>query len=257
VPPLFEEHASPPLVDDDHVPPSSMRTPPRGTGACVCVALRTRESGAALLAVLVPMTLDAWAAVQRRKRLRIVMGISGWEIAHAAVSRRPPISLVTVVARTRMCTHDAKGWGSFHRSRTLFCRPVPHPSVTIRNFCVACMRLKCAGRTGGGVRLSLLFSLILSYFSLAGTLERHSHQHSKAERRERRRRDRGPLSDLSGSADTQQPVPPPAEGAFSWLPDMCSLMATPEHMRTPRATPRGNPLYEHRSSSNGGCLNCL
>jgi hypothetical protein len=35
----------------------------------------------------------------------------GWEIiAHAAVSRRPPISLYTIVARTHMYTYDAKVW---------------------------------------------------------------------------------------------------------------------------------------------------
>jgi hypothetical protein len=31
-----------------------------------------------------------------------------WEIAHAAASRRPPISLDTIVARTRMYTYAAK-----------------------------------------------------------------------------------------------------------------------------------------------------
>jgi hypothetical protein len=34
----------------------------------------------------------------------------GWEIAHAAVSRRPPISLYTIVARTRMYTYAASVW---------------------------------------------------------------------------------------------------------------------------------------------------
>jgi hypothetical protein len=32
----------------------------------------------------------------------------GWEIAHAAVSRSPPISLSTIVARTHMYTCAAK-----------------------------------------------------------------------------------------------------------------------------------------------------
>jgi hypothetical protein len=32
----------------------------------------------------------------------------GWEVAHGAVSRRPPISLYTTVARTHMYTYDAK-----------------------------------------------------------------------------------------------------------------------------------------------------
>ena len=34
----------------------------------------------------------------------------GWEIAHAPVSRRPPISLYTIVARTHMYTSAAKVW---------------------------------------------------------------------------------------------------------------------------------------------------
>jgi hypothetical protein len=51
----------------------------------------------------------------------------GCEIAHAAVSRRPPISLSTIVARTPMYTYAAKV-GSAHRSRNIFCRPVRYDS---------------------------------------------------------------------------------------------------------------------------------
>jgi hypothetical protein len=36
----------------------------------------------------------------------------GWEIAHPAVSRRPPISLYTSVAHTHMYTRDANVWDS-------------------------------------------------------------------------------------------------------------------------------------------------
>jgi hypothetical protein len=39
-----------------------------------------------------------------------LFGCGWWEVALAAVSRRPPISLYTIVARTRMYTHDAKVW---------------------------------------------------------------------------------------------------------------------------------------------------
>jgi hypothetical protein len=53
------------------------------------------------------------------------VGDFGWEVAHAAVSRRPPIPLDGIVARTRMYTHDAKVWAL---SRTIFCRPVPNPN---------------------------------------------------------------------------------------------------------------------------------
>jgi hypothetical protein len=36
----------------------------------------------------------------------------GWEVAHAAVSRRPPIPLATIVARTHIYTHAASVWDS-------------------------------------------------------------------------------------------------------------------------------------------------
>jgi hypothetical protein len=37
-------------------------------------------------------------------------GDFGWKIAHAAVSRRPPISLYTVVARAEGYAYDASVW---------------------------------------------------------------------------------------------------------------------------------------------------
>jgi hypothetical protein len=43
------------------------------------------------------------------EKVRIVRDF-GWEIAHAAVSRRPPIPLDTTVARTHMYTYAAKVW---------------------------------------------------------------------------------------------------------------------------------------------------
>jgi hypothetical protein len=46
----------------------------------------------------------------------------GWEMAHAAVTRGPPISLYTMVLRT----------GGVHRSRAISCRAAPYLSVTIR-----------------------------------------------------------------------------------------------------------------------------
>ena len=60
------------------------------------------------------------------------------EIAHEAVSRRPPVSLDTTVARTHMHTYAAKVWIlSVCRSATIFCRAVPNLTVTIRNCYVA------------------------------------------------------------------------------------------------------------------------
>ena len=67
------------------------------------------------------------------QKLRIVyVRDSGREIAHEAVSRRPPISLYTVVARTHMFTYDARVWdlsiirGPFSVAR----------AKLIRNFCI-------------------------------------------------------------------------------------------------------------------------
>jgi hypothetical protein len=47
----------------------------------------------------------------------------GWEIAHGAVSRRPPISLYTTEARTHMYTYDAKVWDlSMFKEHFLSCQ---------------------------------------------------------------------------------------------------------------------------------------
>ena len=69
------------------------------------------------------------------QKLRIVMVRDfGWEIAHEAVSRRPPISLDTIVARTEGCTYDANVCdlslvqGPFSLAK---------PRVAIRNCCIA------------------------------------------------------------------------------------------------------------------------
>jgi hypothetical protein len=51
----------------------------------------------------------------------------GWEIAHGAVSRRPPISFDTIVARTG-ATHTTLGLGFVRHSRTILCRAVHRPS---------------------------------------------------------------------------------------------------------------------------------
>jgi hypothetical protein len=59
----------------------------------------------------------------------------GWEIAHAAVSRRPPISLSSIVARTHMYTYAAKVWDLFLVQGPFSVAPVPNP--TIRNFFIA------------------------------------------------------------------------------------------------------------------------
>jgi hypothetical protein len=40
-----------------------------------------------------------------------------------------------------------RGFGFVHRSRTLFCRAVPNPNITIRNFCISVRRV--VGGAGG------------------------------------------------------------------------------------------------------------
>jgi hypothetical protein len=68
------------------------------------------------------------------------VGDFGWEIAHEAVSRRPPSPLYTIVAHTEGYTYDAKVWdlsivqGPFSVAP---CQARPSPIVTIHNFCIA------------------------------------------------------------------------------------------------------------------------
>jgi hypothetical protein len=62
----------------------------------------------------------------------------GWEIAHAAVSRRPPFFLGTTVARTAGYTYAATVW-DFSRVQGPFPVALPNPNAndTIRNFLIA------------------------------------------------------------------------------------------------------------------------
>ena len=65
-------------------------------------------------------------------RRYVTSGDFGWETAHGAVTRRPPISLYTMVPRTEGYTYAAKVWDS-----SLVQGPfsVAKPQeVTIRNF---------------------------------------------------------------------------------------------------------------------------
>jgi hypothetical protein len=48
--------------------------------------------------------------IQRWTRVRIATLGFKEKRAHVAVSRRPPISLYTIVARTHMYTYDARVW---------------------------------------------------------------------------------------------------------------------------------------------------
>jgi hypothetical protein len=73
------------------------------------------------------------------QKLRIVTSGFG-EIAHDAVSRRPPISLYTIVARTHMYTYDAKVWDWFIVQGPVSVAPCQTLIVTIRNFSIAVPR---------------------------------------------------------------------------------------------------------------------
>jgi hypothetical protein len=66
------------------------------------------------------------------------------DIAHGAVSRRPPISLYTMVARTGGYAYDVGVWDLSVVQGPIFCRAVPNPNVTIRNFCIAAQRRRRA-----------------------------------------------------------------------------------------------------------------
>ena len=78
--------------------------------------------------------------VKAMQKLRIgTGGISGGRRAHAAVSRRPPIPLARIVARTRMYTDAAKVWDS-SIVQGFSVAPCPNPTVTIRSFSIAVLR---------------------------------------------------------------------------------------------------------------------
>ena len=60
------------------------------------------------------LEVEPSAAPTAMQKLRIVtLGISGWGIAHDAVTRRPPISLDTMVPRTEGYAYDVGVWDLF------------------------------------------------------------------------------------------------------------------------------------------------
>jgi hypothetical protein len=61
----------------------------------------------------------------------------GWAIAHGAVSRRPPISLYTIVARTRMYTYDAQVWDFSLVQGPFAVAPCPRRLLTARGLHVS------------------------------------------------------------------------------------------------------------------------
>jgi hypothetical protein len=61
----------------------------------------------------------------------------GWEIAHGAVTRRPPISLYMIVARTGSYTYIVGVWDLSIVQGAFSITPMPNPTVTIRNLSIA------------------------------------------------------------------------------------------------------------------------
>ena len=73
----------------------------------------------------------------------------GWEIAHVAVSPRPPISLDTSVSRTEGYTHAASVWDLCIVQGPFSVAPCQNISVTIRNFLIAVRRTTGLGAGPG------------------------------------------------------------------------------------------------------------
>jgi hypothetical protein len=83
----------------------------------------------------------------------------GWGIAHGAVTRRPPISLYTVVPRTVGYAYDVGVWDLSIVQRAILCRAVPNPSlIRLLPLCLSyCLSHECLSH-----RLSHCVSLTVS-----------------------------------------------------------------------------------------------
>jgi hypothetical protein len=103
--------------------PSSASPPPRPSPCTIIPAWFARDLPSA------PDTphLPGFRHTAMQKLRIVTLRDSGWELAHAAVSRRPPISLHTSVARTEHVHVRRGSLGFVHRSRTIFYRAVPKP----------------------------------------------------------------------------------------------------------------------------------
>ena len=105
--------------------------PQSAASMAVLLRARLKPSVSFVLCTHDPTTSDATKAYAEvccdapSREFRDVKG-SGGRSPHAAVSRRPPNSLDTVVARTQAYTRRRESLGFVHRSRTIFCRPVPN-----------------------------------------------------------------------------------------------------------------------------------
>jgi hypothetical protein len=75
------------------------------------------------------------------------VGDFGWEIAHAAVSRRPPIFLHTIEARTRLYTYAAKVWDLSIVQGPFSVAPCQTLTLRFANCCVTVLTLYDAARS--------------------------------------------------------------------------------------------------------------
>jgi hypothetical protein len=93
---------------------------------------------------LLPALCPPMPRLTATKQLRLVtVGLSGGESAHAAVSRRPPVSLDTVVARTHMYTYGADVWDSSIVHGPIFRRPFPNSDGPEVEHCAHFLILYC------------------------------------------------------------------------------------------------------------------
>jgi hypothetical protein len=92
-----------------------------------------RDSAVQLVSVLGSVVMSVWGMGMVKVPVRSVLGVlysgpgeKGWEIAHAAASRRPSNPSNTLVARAESYVCEAKAWALsleqgaiFHRAKTL------------------------------------------------------------------------------------------------------------------------------------------
>jgi hypothetical protein len=100
--------------------PRTSNSPLRNQASFLVVALRAQAGGGAAVRRRPNTAQGKWRIVA------LVGRVSGGQVAHAAVSRRPPISLYTMVPRTGGFAYDVGVWDLCNHSRTILCRAVPN-----------------------------------------------------------------------------------------------------------------------------------
>jgi hypothetical protein len=107
-----------------------------------------RKPGARGRVKVLPVTFEfrrgAWQRCKSCESERL--GFRVGDEAHAAVSRRPPIALSTIVARTEGCTYAVKVWAVSLVQGPFSVAPCQTPIVTIRNVFIAVHGVRGAHR---------------------------------------------------------------------------------------------------------------